>query len=296
MALDEWLAIDGVSRDEVSEEHRDVEGIAIRRDALVLCEKRHVTVVPWTSVLSVVRVEDRVYALCPRRPPAPPWIELDASHAGALGESLDSLTKNLEARSARRGYREAGPTRSLLSPKELFDRLIAKDPVPGTVEVPVGYGPGGRTRLGTRIGQTIAGLGMGAFGGAYAGAILQAIFVTHPAIAFFAGVATSSAAGGAGMLYLVRDKKGQGRVLALAPDGVVIGLPRGVRAYGWKAIGGFRGEERVLSDGSGRSFPHLVVTAHDGREIGAVHEAWFDRPLALIVAVAEAYRSRFSKQ
>jgi hypothetical protein len=135
---------------------------------------------------------------------------------------------------------------------------------------------------------------MGAFGGAYAGAILQAIFVTNPALAFAAGVVVSSAAGGAGMLYLVRDKKGKGRVLALAPDGVVIGLPSGVRAYAWTAIGAFRGEERVLADGSGRSFPHLVVMGHDGREIGAIHEAWFDRPLTLMIEVAESYRARFT--
>ncbi len=295
MALDEWLAIDGVPRDEAPEEHRDAEGIAVRSDALVSVERGRITVVPWTSVLSVVRVEDRVYALCPRRPPAPPWIEMKASHAEAIGETLDSLRDNLAARASRRGYREAGPTRSLLSPKELFDRLIAKDPVPGTVEVPVGYGPGGRTRLTTRIGQTIAGMGMGALGGVYAGAILQAIFVAQPAVAFIVGMASTTTAGGAGMLYLARDKKGQGRVLALAPDGMVIGLPQGVRAYGWQAIGGFRGEERVLPDGSGRSFPHLVVQGSDEREIGAIHEAWFDRPLDLIVAVAEAYRARFSK-
>jgi hypothetical protein len=137
---------------------------------------------------------------------------------------------------------------------------------------------------------------MGAFGGIYAGALLQAIFITQPAVAFVAGMVATTAAGGAGMLYAVRDKKGSGRVLALAPDGVVIGLPHGVRAYAWTAIGAFRDEERDLSDGSGRSFPHLIVVGSDGAEIGAIHEAWFDRPLALIVEVAESYRARFTSR
>jgi hypothetical protein len=83
-------------------------------------------------------------------------------------------------------------------------------------------------------------------------------------------------------------------VLALAPDGLVIGLPNGVRAYPWTAIGRFLVEvRRVFVRGRARNDPHLVVHGEDGRLIGALHGEWFDRPLELIIAVAEAYRSRF---
>jgi len=296
MALDEWLAVDGVSRSDAPEAYADIEGVALRQEALVLAEKKTLTVVPWKSILSVVQVDDRVYALCPRRPPAPPWVELDEEDAAGLRESLDSLRRNIEARAQRVGYRDAAPTRARLSPSQLHDRLVANDPVPGTVEVPVGLGPFGRTSRSRQIGRAVAGAGMGAVGGAYGGAILMAVFASHPTLALVGSTITATIAGSVGMVRLAADKKGKGRVLALAPDGVVIGLPEGVRAYAWSALGAFRDEVRDVADGSGRSFPHLVVTGADGQEVGAIDEAWFDRPLAVIVQVAEAYRSRFTER
>lgn len=294
MALDEWLAVDGVPTSDAPEQYREAEGLEFRQEGLVVVERKSLTVVPWRSILSVIHVEDRVYALCPRRPPAPPWVELEADDAAEVGETLESLKGNIERRSQRVGYRDAGPTRGLLTPEELYQRLLANDPVPGTVEVPVGFGPYHRRSLGNKIGRAVSGAGMGAVGGLWGGSILATLIVTHPTLALVGSTAAATVVGAVGMLKLAGDRKGKGRVLALAPDGAVVGLPEGVGVYGWGQLGAFCEEERALPDAPHRSAPHLVVTDRDGGTIGAIDETWFDRPLSVIVPVAEAYRSRFT--
>lgn len=137
---------------------------------------------------------------------------------------------------------------------------------------------------------------MGAMGGLYGGGILMALLSSHPAIALLSGLITGGVAGAATMYHVTRDEKGTGRVLALAPDGVVIGLPEGVNVFPWHGLGAFRAEPRVAPGGSHQSFPHLIVVDAHGEEVGAIDETWFGRPLAIIVEVAEAYRSRFTER
>jgi hypothetical protein len=296
MALDAWLSIDGILRDEAPEDLRSSRGLTLRKEALVFERGGHITVAPWSAVLAVVRLPRAVFVLVPRKPPSPPWIEIDETLAAELGAgALDALEASLLARAESKGYRDAGPTRALLPPPALYKRLVGNDLVPGTVEVPIGYGPGGRKHVLVKAFEGALGFGGGAFGGAYAGAILTALLSAPAAPVVLGSAALAAGAGLATTLYMGRDRKARGRVLALAPDGVVIGLPTGVRAYGWSAIRRFGVEPReVFVKGRRQKDPHLVVTGADGRLVGALHRDWFDRPLALIVSVAEAYRTRFT--
>jgi hypothetical protein len=95
------------------------------------------------------------------------------------------------------------------------------------------------------------------------------------------GGVLGAALGAAGGLALTRGLRG--RVLVLAPDGAVVGFSTGIEVVAWASVGAF-----VARQGQ------LGVLDAQGAVRGVIDATWFTRPLALIVAVAETYRRRFS--
>jgi hypothetical protein len=77
------------------------------------------------------------------------------------------------------------------------------------------------------------------------------------------------------------------RVLVLAPDGCVCGLPEGVRTFAWPEIASFD-----VASPPGTGGGRLAIRGADGRLLGELDGSWFGAPLPLIRAVAEAYRTR----
>jgi hypothetical protein len=291
MSFDHWL--------EVDQELGEPQGpeIVLSSVGLTVWEKKRKTHAPWDSVLGVAQVDSAVYVLVPREPPRPPWIEISDERARKADTSLDAIASSIEARLASAvGYRGRRHTRPLVSPEELQKRMVSRDPVPGTVEVPVGEGPWEERfvpRWVERAFLASASGGTGGFGGLYAGLLLGGIWGMNGVIACAIGGAT------VGSIFAIaatqpKDGKARPRVLALAPDGCVAGLPSGVRSFAWSELAPFRIEKRRLKvKGRMRTADHLVFQSPDGTELGAVHQSWFAESLELIVRVAEAYRARF---
>ncbi|MEO0323442.1 MAG: hypothetical protein AAF447_10830 [Myxococcota bacterium] len=248
----------------------------------------------WDQVLGVVALPAdaprRAFLLLPRRPPAPPWVELGPRELPAGfnpdEKGFERFVRVVRERSAHRDYR-AGTRGAQLSPETLMDRVLARTEVPGALEVPVGAGPGGWWR---RSLDLIAGGSAGGLFGLYAGMLTGA-----GAVALGVAAAAGAAAGAtlpvaASKSFGFRRRSRRPRVLVLAPDGCVVGLPTGPRAYGWGQIGAFRAGEHQLPGLRPRLC--LEVELASGQVAGRIDASWFGDPLELIVSVAEAYRKR----
>lgn len=251
----------------------------------------------WEQVFGVALVPEvdprRAFVLVPRRPPEAPWIEIVPKDLPdeLRAEGLEGLARRVRERMSQRGYRSGGPTRPLLEPAALMQRVLAREEVPGALEVPVGPGPGGWWR---RFLDVFAGGSAGGLAGLYAGA-----FTGSPLVAL--AVAAAGATVGAGVpialsssFESLRARRRRPRVLVLAPDGCVVGLPSGPEVFAWPNVARFSAEEHPPPGRASPLRPCLAVHLSDGRVAGTIDAAWFAEPLALIVAVAEAYRGRAS--
>ena len=248
----------------------------------------------WDQVFGVALVPSeapkRAFILVPRKPPQPPWFEVrpqDLPEEVADLEALGNLVRN---RIAQRGYRDMGPRRPLLDAESLMQRVLARGDLPGALEVPVGAGPGGWWR---RSLDLFAAGSAGGLAGLYAGALTG-----NPALAV--GAAAAGVIFGASVPVAmasnwrsVRLRARKPRVLVLAPDGCVVGLPQGPRAFSWPDVAAFS-ESKHQPPGRENAPPRrcLQLTLADGNIAGRIDAAWFAEPLELIVAVAEAYRKR----
>ncbi|MCA9607390.1 MAG: hypothetical protein KC619_17410 [Myxococcales bacterium] len=156
---------------------------------------------------------------------------------------------------------------------QVLASVLAHEPLPGAVEIPAAT-PG--VVRSSAIGATVGG-GTMAFYGLLFGPL---------GLAIAAGVGALS--GGllmGGIEY--RRKRTAGRVLVLTPDAFVGGLDgQRVRAFAWAEVGRFI--EGIDPLGS----PALEVVGIDGGMLARVPARYFGAPLHVIVAVAEAYRSR----
>lgn len=275
----------------------DAEGIAAEEGG-VLARAR------WDEVFGLALVPAaaprRLYVLLPRPPPAPPWIEVrpemvppDLAGDGDLG----ALAARLRARIEGQGYRAAprvGPRRT---PSELLRGVLAREPIPGEVTVPLGRGP---TGLAARAALLVGASGVGGVAGLALGALAVG---SGP---FVAGAAAVGAVAGTAVPLFSSPafealRRPRARVLVLCPDGCVVGLSDGVRAFAWEEVAGFR-EGAYLARGL---FPTRracleIAGGPDGDAgaegvpvLGRVDAAWFGRPLPLVVSVAEAYRRRW---
>jgi hypothetical protein len=115
-----------------------------------------------------------------------------------------------------------------------------------------------------------------------------------------AGIAVGGAVLGASVPVVLasnwrslRKRRTRPRVLVLAPDGCVVGLPSGPRAFSWPEVARFEaGAQPMPQKPLGPARPCLDVYLQGGECAGRIDGAWFAEPLELIVAVAEAYRVR----
>lgn len=248
----------------------------------------------WEDVFGVAMVPDetrpqRAFVLAPRRPPDPPWFEVRADRLPPGTPDLHALAQRVRERLAQRGYRDMGPTRPLLDAATLMERVIARKDVPGMLEVPVAAGPGGWWR---RSLDLFAGGSAGGLAGLYAGALTGSLLGTL-------GLALGGAVVGGALPVVVarnwrsvRRRSSRPRVLVLAPDGCVVGLPTGPQAFGWPEIEGFTAGTAPVPHQPTIRRPCLEVVRRGGQIEGRIDAAWFAEPLPLIVAVAEAYRAR----
>ncbi len=246
----------------------------------------------WDQVFGVVEVEaTRALVLVPRRPPEPPWIEVrsEALPPELQRSGLHGLLREIDERALRSGYRDAGPRRPRLDPESLMRRVLAREEIPGALEVPVGVGPGGWWRRGLEL---VGGGSAGGLAGLYAGTLAGSglLAAVGAGLGALAGAATPVLLGP--NWRSLRARRRPPRVLVLAPDGCVVGLPSGPEAFAWSALGGFRaGQEESLRE-ERTSRPCLEVARADGSVAARIDAAWFTEPLSIVVGVAEAYRRR----
>ncbi|MGF1467165.1 MAG: hypothetical protein ACFCGT_13645 [Sandaracinaceae bacterium] len=246
--------------------------VAVAREGVVLRQGRATSALRWEELLVVVRLEEprRLLLAAAREPPRPPWFELSGVDVGQIEERVRG---RLEA-AVERSYRFPKRARRAVPPDEVLTAILAHQPLPGAVEIPVAS-----PLLST---QALQGGGTGAVVLALGGLALAGPWGSL----IGAGV---GAAGGAALLTGVRAavRRGRGRVLVLTPDAFVGGLDgRNVSAVAWERVGRFL--EGV--DDHGQSA--LEVWGHRRELLARVAAKWFGAPLDVIVAVAEAYRER----
>ena len=243
---------------------------------------------PWDLVFGVALVPrqdpDTAYVLMPRKPPAPPWFAVRREDL-PTGVDLPTFALQVSQRTAATGYRRRIAATPTLPPRDLLERVLDRAEVPGALEVPIGVGPGGWARrtldvTGTGVVGGLLGLYVGIFGG-------PALAAVGATVGFASGAAIPMGFGSSWRSAPFRRRRP--RVLVLAPDGCVIGLPEGPRAFAWSEVGGFS-EAELPTARSAR--PALQLRLAEGQVAGLLDESWFGAPLALIVAVAEAYRKR----
>jgi hypothetical protein len=86
------------------------------------------------------------------------------------------------------------------------------------------------------------------------------------------------------------------RVLVLAPDGCVVGLPGGVQAFGWRSVERIAtGDVDAPSPESRPDDDYLWLLGYGQLVRAKLHRNWFTRPVALVAQVAEAYRARHGR-
>lgn len=135
-----WIEIDGVPERELPAHARD--GRTGDRVSLLDAGLLHVvggraTFVRWSDVLGVIEQPSRAIVLVPRRPPAAPWIEVDADLLGGDRGGVAAFVRRLGEHGQSGGYRDAVRRRRQgMSPNELRDRVAAREPIPGALEVP----------------------------------------------------------------------------------------------------------------------------------------------------------------
>lgn len=262
--MSEWLERDALGT-------RAVASVQVSSRSLVLRAEDAVSEVPFDRVLGIVQDGATAILLAPRRRPSPPWFVIPTS---ALGDSVEAFVDLVDRRSREGHYRVAPARRGERSKDELRSDVLARRPVPGEVDVPVGLGPGGRTRRRIGLGAAIATIALG-------GALAVAVPIVGAPLATIGAGATAVSVGR--MLHARRR-----RVLVLAPEGAVVGFPEEVATLGWDELGPIAVEPAE----GGRA---LALRSRDARPFGFLHESWIAAPIDRVAAIAEHYRRRYSQ-
>lgn len=300
-----WVELDEAPEASLPEHARDGrhgDRVSFTESGLLHVRNGRATFARWTDILGVVEQGDRAYVLVPRRPPSPPWIEVDASMIGDEPEAVKAFAKRLRERGGGGGYRDAvKQRRQNLDREALLQKVRSREPVPGALEVPStvvlgrsypGLGPVqalslmGGAGLGYALSMTgvvvSAHLDVGGYRGEPHPLAILAFYVL-PFVGIGVGAWAAREIGRRWRAAKDRTFPRQ-RVLVLAPDGCIVGFRAGVRTLKWAMVGAF---------GEGPTEHHewgLIVTGPNGEKIGDVDAGYLDAPLSLVVAVAEAYR------
>jgi hypothetical protein len=261
-------------------------GLALTPEGIIAKEGFRRLDVQWDQVFGValmpIEAPTKAFLLVPRKPPEPPWIEVSPADLPEDVSDLETLAVRIRARVQQSGYRDRGPQRPMLPPDQLMEKVLAREDVPGALEIPVGAGPGGWWRRGVDLlASGSAGGLLGLYGGALTGSAMLAVVIAGAGAAVGAALPMAFARNWRSL----RGRSKRPRVLVLAPDGCVVGLPTGPEAFAWSDIGGFQ----EALDGRVR---RLEVRRRDGSIAGSIDAAWFGAPLELITAVAQAYLDR----
>ncbi len=261
-------------------------GLTLTPEGIVANEDFKRLDVRWDQVFGVALMPEgaptKAFVLVPRQPPAPPWIEVRPAELPEDAPDLETLATRIRGRVEQSGYRDRGLQRPMLPPDQLMAKVLAREDVPGALEIPVGAGPGGWWRRGVDLlASGSAGGLLGLYGGALTGSAMLAVVIAGAGATVGAALPLAFARNWRSL----RSRSKRPRVLVLAPDGCVVGLPTGPEAFAWSDIGGFH--EAV--EGRGR---RLEVRRRDGSIAGSIDAAWFGAPLELITAVAQAYLKR----
>ena len=265
-------------------------GVSLTPEGIVAFDGRNELEARWDQVFGVALMPPAApkaaYVLVPRPPPSPPWIAIEPANLPEDVPDLQTLAERVTTRVAQSGYRDRGPQRPLIPPSQLMEKVLDRQDVPGALEIPVGAGPGGWWRRGLDLlAAGSAGGLLGLYGGALTGSPLVAVLVAGAGAAAGASLPVAFARNWRSL----RGRRSRPRVLVLAPDGCVVGLPTGPEAFAWDELGGFREAHQEVNQTSRRC---LEVRRRDGTLAGAIDAAWFGAPLPLIVAVADAYAKR----
>lgn len=297
-----WIELDEVREASLPDHARDGrEGdrVSFVESGLLHVRSGRATFARWSDILGVVEHEGRAYVLVPRRTPASPWIEVDADMLGDEPDAVRTFAKRLRERGKGGGYRDAvQQRRQSLTRKKLKQKVTAREPVPGALEVPstvvlgrsypgLGFVQAFTLMLGGGLGYVLAMTLMIASASGYRAepnpAAMLALYILP-----IAGIALGAwAAKKIGARWRAAKDRTfpRQRVLVLAPDGCIVGFRNGVRTLKWSMVGAFScGPTEPNYD------DELVVTNAEGERIGAVDAGYLDAPLELVVAVAEAYR------
>lgn len=275
----QWLEHDEVSEGALPPWARDVRPVldagpyqvAIFQEGLRLARRGRFSLLPWAEVLVPIPLDEppRLLLAAPRRPPRPPWFELGGADLERIGAAVRERVDSIDHGS----YRQRGPRRDVLAPDVLLTAVLARDALPGAVEIPAASHSLRHAAL--------------------LGASIGAAFTVPAALALGTTLALGAAAvgvlGGASAVsgIEVLRKRRAGRVLVLTPDGFVGGLDgQSVRAVAWSGVGRFV----AGVDQGGRDALEVYDPAQ--RLIARVASIFFGAPLEVIVAVAEAYRRR----
>lgn len=272
--------------------------VSFLEGGLLHVESGRATFAQWADVLGIREHEGDVYVLVPRRPPSPPWIQVTPEMIG--GESPKAFIARLEERgTSGGGYRDAVRTRRQnLTTKELRDRIVRHDPVPGALEVPStimlgvsypGLGPVQGTVFFTFGGAGFVAMEVISVAPQMNGGDPSMVLVsTMAGYAVFFGMIVAGAALTMFVGKKWREAKNKTlprqRVLVLAPDGCIVGFSSGVSALSWSEVGSF--EAGISKAGEDA----LFVRNPDGRLLGEMDAGWLDAPLSLVVKIAETYR------
>lgn len=280
----EWLAYDEVPLDALPDWARSsrevLDGrpyqVQVLAEGLVLkrLRSRLATALRWDEVLAPIRLDEprRLLIAAARKPPRPPWFELGGEDVAAIERVLRTRLEASDFASYRE-HRRGAPS---MPPDEVLTNVLERRPLPGAVEIPA---PGPDIVRGMLAGAGIGGM-MGISGLMYG----PLGFVTAAAMGAISG------AGLIGAFELLRTRE-TGRVLVLTPDAFVGGLDgRSVRAVPWFRVGRFA--EGVDDTGE----PALEVFGPTGALLARVRARFFGAPLDVIVAVAEAYRRRATRE
>jgi hypothetical protein len=262
--MTEWLEGDAIGT-------RAVASVEVTPRALVLRSEGLSSEVPFDSVLGIVQDGASAILLAPRRRPSPPWFVIPGT---ALGETVEAFVDLVDRRSREGHYRAAPARRSERSKDDLRSDVLARRPVPGEVDVPVGLGPGGRVRRRLGLGAAIATFALGS-------ALAIAVPILGAPLATIGAGATAVSVGR--MLHARRR-----RVLVLAPEGAVVGFPERVATIGWDEVGPIAVEPAER----GRA---LAFRSRDAQPIGFLHESWIAAPIDRVAAIAEHYRRRYTR-
>lgn len=249
--------------------------VAVLAEGIVLRRGRLAAAVRWDEILVPIALEDprRLLIAAPRRPPHVPWFELAGRDVERIERAVRARLEALD----HHGYRERRRRRPMIPPDEVLTQVLARRPLPGAVEIPAATPSVLRSAL---LGGTIGGLTVGFYG--------LMVGTAGAMVGLGLGVV-----GGAGLMGVVEavKKRTVGRVLVLTPDGFVGGLDgQSLRAVPWLRVSRFA----TGVDDQGRDA--LEVFGVDQELVARVAARWFGAPLDVIVAVAEAYRTRASRE